>query len=707
MFFPSESDVQLYSNDVEFTLPVPEEILSVLHKPKDDEDSTGDCDGEDGDVPGKELLLVAERVIPQSSVPNTSRIKTFSLKSVASKLQTIPEDQQLDIMATEANDENMENVPFVENGATEAEPREQQYGVQEQTDTTVIEERIPVVETEGDFHDSPHDASLLEEAAKSELVFELDATIFRDRGESVSAKDANLGPLEEETEAEEIETQMVGGDTGEEDFGEHSDVDKEILDNERNDDDSSDQQGNQGNGSSKEEPEKNGVSYQATYENDKTEVESMWDNEAETFGTERISEQSDSDFWDHGEKQHEEGITKEATVNLAAHSDDNGHTPSHSSSQNDVEHHESKHAADFQEHLDIKTHDSDTRKDYNEQEHGYFEGLEQGIDTDNNHESQARDNDVGLDTNVHEPITELISKRNAQENNSPDKDNGSSDVQEASNSGNNAAGDDDKSAVNAEIGETWQKERDGNAKLSLGVTDAEEPKESGEHKDECYEKGDDPELKVEEGNQLDKEVERGLESDQPLEKILTKLLQEPPSNISMVENQDISLPEEEKDEDRDGKRFRENSTIDEPMLCKNVNSGESKIMVKHSEQVMSDQVHSMDDVTGVWKPSAKEDKQTCYEVSKDTWSASSNLGSVKNEDDDNKDEMETTDMPIFEEAAFKGGVLLSQSNIEDSDGLQQGDNEHEISYSKRNEERPLRGDSLQGEIWCRFVSGED
>ena len=706
MFFPSESDVQLYSNEVEFTLPVPEEILSALHEPRDDEDSIGSCDLEDGHVPGKDLLLVAERVIPQSSVTKKSR-KNFLLKSVASKLQTIPEDQQLDIMATEAKAENIENVPFVENGATEAEPRVQQYGVQEQTDTTVIDERIPVVENEEDLHDSLQDASLLEEAAKSELVFELDATIFRDRGESVSAKDANLGPLEEETEAEEIETQMLGGDTGEEDFSEHSDVDKEILNNERNDDDSSDQQGNQGNGSSKEEPEKNGVSYQATYENDKTEVESMWDNEAETFGAERISEQSDSDFWDHGEKQHAEEITKEATVNLTAHSDDNGHTPSHASSQNDVEHHESKHVADFQEHLDIKTHDLDTRKHYNEQEHGYFEGLEQGTDTDNNHESQARDNDVGLDTNVHGPITELISKRNAQENNSPDKDNSNADVQEASNPGNNAGGDGDKSAVNTEIGETWQKERDGNAKLSLGATDAEEAKESGEHKEECYEKVDDPELEVEQVNQLDKEVERGLESDQPLEKIHTKLLQEPPSNISMVENQDISLPEEEKDEDRDGKRLREKSAIDETMNCKNVNSRESKPMAKQSEHVMSDQVHSIDDVTNEQKLTSKEDKQTCCEVSKDTWSASSNLGSVKNEDDDSKDEMETTDMPIFEEAAFKGDVVLSQSNIEDSDDLRQVDKEHEISYSKRNEERPLRGDSLQGEIFSRFVSGKD
>ena len=299
-----------------------------------------------------------------------------------------------------------------------------------------------------------------------------------------------------------------------------------------------------------------------------------------------------------------------------------------------------------------------------------------------------------MDTNVDEPITELISKRKAKENNSPDKDNGNSDVQEASNPGNNAEGDEDKKAVDTEIGESWQKERDGNTKLSVGATHAEEPKENREYKEECYEKGDDPELKVEEVNQLHNEVERGLESDRPLEKIPTTLL-EPPSNISMVENQDISLPEEdEEDEERNGKQFRENSTTDETMSCKNVNRDESNTMSKQSEHVMSDQVHTMDDVTNELKATAKGDKQTCYE---DTWSASSNLGSMKNEDDDNKGEMATTDMPTFEEAAFNGGVLLPHSNIED--GLQQVDKEYEVFYSKRTEERPLPGDSLQGEIW--------
>lgn len=684
MFFPSESDVRLYSNEVQFTLPVPEEILSALHKPKDDEDSTGGHDLED-DVPARELLLIAERLIPQSSETERSGIEKLSLKSVASKLQTIPEDQQLDIMATEADAENMENGPFTENGGAEAEPDEQQSGVQEQTDTTVIDEHLPVVKNEADLHETPHDASLLDDAANSELVFELDATIFRDCGKSVSSKDANLGLLEEETEAEQIQTQVLGRDTGGEDLGEHSDVIKEIRDNERNDNDSSDQ-------SSKEVPDKNGDTYQATNENDNTEAESKLDNEAEMFGTEMSSEQSDSDFWDHGEKQHEEGITKATSVNLAAHSGDNNHAPSHASSQN--EYHESKHAAEFQEHLDITTHDTDSTKDHNEQEHGYLKGLEQGTDTSDNHESQARDNDLGLDTDVDEPITELISKRNAKENNSPDKDNGNSNVQEASNPGNNAGGDEDKKAVDTEIGESWQKERDGNTKLSVGATHAEEPKENREYKEECYEKGDDPELKVEEVNQLHNEVERGLESDRPLEKIPTTLL-EPPSNISMVENQDISLPEEdEEDEERNGKQFRENSTTDETMSCKNVNRDESNTMSKQSEHVMSDQVHTMDDVTNELKANAKGDKQTCYE---DTWSASSNLGSMKNEDDDNKGEMATTDMPTFEEAAFNGGVLLPHSNIED--GLQQVDKEYEIFYSKRTEERPLPGDSLQGEIW--------
>ena len=129
-----------------------------------------------------------------------------------------------------------------------------------------------------------------------------------------------------------------------------------------------DQQENQGNGSSKEVPDKNGVTYQATNENDETGIESKLDNEAETFGTERISEQNDSDFLDHVEKQHEEGIAKEATVTPAEHTDGNGHAPSHASCDNDAEYQESKHSSNFQEHQDIKTHDTDTRKEHDEQD---------------------------------------------------------------------------------------------------------------------------------------------------------------------------------------------------------------------------------------------------------------------------------------------------------------------------------------------------
>ena len=713
-FFPSESDALLYSNEVEFTLPVPEEILSTLHKPKGDQDH----DLKDGDVPARELLLVAERAVAESSVTEQSGIEKLSLKSVASNLQTIPEDQQLDLTVAEAEADNMENVPDTngdmenvpntENDDADADPHEQQSGLENQTDVTVVDECIAVAENEAHLQDTPHDSSLPQDDASSEVVFELDATVFRDRGESVSAKDANLGPLEEETEAEEIETQLLGIDTDEGDLGEHSDVDKEILDNERNDDDNSDQQENQGNGLSKEVPDEKGFTYQATSENDTTEGESKLDNEAETFGTERIPQQSDSDFWDHGEKQHEEGIAKEAIVFPTEHSDDNGHSPSRAG-QNDVECHESKHAADFQEHLELKTQDTDTRKDHDEPEVSHSEGLEQATYTGNRDESQARDDDVGLDTNDDGLISELISKRNGEENNSPDKDNSNLDEQEASYPVNNAGADDDTSAVNVVSSETWQKESEENTKLSGEATDSKESKESRKYKEECDNRGVDPELKVEIVNQLDGEVEIGLEGDEALEKILTgavELLQAPSKNISMVVNQDISLPEEEKededeeDDDRNGKRFRENSTIDETMPCENVNSGESKPMAKQelkSEHFTSDQIHSTDNVTNETKPTAKGDKQTCNEMSKDTWSASSNLGSEKKEDDDNKDEMETTDMPTFEEAAFEDGVLSSHSNMEVNGGLQQVDKEHE--YSKRNEERPCGGDSLQGKIW--------
>ncbi|XP_068713854.1 uncharacterized protein [Montipora foliosa] len=91
----SGSDVLLYSNEVEFSLPIPPEILSALENPRGQSDSL-ERDRLDGGTPARELLLVAERINTALSVPSESSIEKLSVKSSFGKLQTIFEGQKVD-----------------------------------------------------------------------------------------------------------------------------------------------------------------------------------------------------------------------------------------------------------------------------------------------------------------------------------------------------------------------------------------------------------------------------------------------------------------------------------------------------------------------------------------------------------------------------------------------------------------------------------
>ena len=108
-FVLSGTDLILYSNEVEFSLPVPHEILSAL-QPKNDQDDSAESGEVDDGSPARELLLVAERVNTWSSEPEQSRIVKLSLKSNFGRLQTIPEDRQLNVIVDD--NEIMEDIPL-------------------------------------------------------------------------------------------------------------------------------------------------------------------------------------------------------------------------------------------------------------------------------------------------------------------------------------------------------------------------------------------------------------------------------------------------------------------------------------------------------------------------------------------------------------------------------------------------------------------
>ncbi|KAL9960972.1 hypothetical protein ACROYT_G034482 [Oculina patagonica] len=616
----SGSDVLLYSNEVEFSLPVPEEILSALLKPKGEDDSLADEDLEDGHVPARELLLVAERVIPESSVTEQTGVEKLSLKSVVSKLQTIHEDQQLDVMVVDADEEVMANVFPTENGDVEFEATEQQgddlSDRLEENGNTFVDEYVPVVKDEAVLEDTPHGASFLDESqveddAYSEKIVELDETIFRDLGENVSGKDANVESLATTTEINGTETEQLDS-TVEAELGEQPDV----VYNERNDDDddddddSLDQNEKQGNGSSKEEmPDQTGVTCHATVENDETGVETKLENERETSEDEKLSdEQGDSDFWDHGEKQHEEETTRDEIIT-------NCHD---TASQNNVDCSESK-DTDFKEHPDIETRDTDTGKEHDKQEGSYTEGLDQV-----SQEGKARERVEGLDTNDG-MIPEARDESEENEYRLPEKDHSYSELEEVSKPANISESDDDKSDKPCE--------NDDNVIKENGQLNSEEAVES---KDKQYQdNSDNAKLTVEIVNKLDGEVDsEGLKDEDSL-----------------------------KDTMAGAKKETKNETtgkIDQTLPSENVTSSESQTVATGviTQKLKTDKELYKGDrvVKESFKTTSITEggKQTNKEVLRDTWSASSNLGSVKNESDDVIDVMETTEMPRFEETAFVG-----------------------------------------------------
>ena len=92
----------LYSNEVEFSLPIPPEILSALENPRGQSDSL-EKDCLDGGTPARELLLVAERINTSPSVAAESSIEKLSVKSSFGKLQTIFEGQKVDETASKGD----------------------------------------------------------------------------------------------------------------------------------------------------------------------------------------------------------------------------------------------------------------------------------------------------------------------------------------------------------------------------------------------------------------------------------------------------------------------------------------------------------------------------------------------------------------------------------------------------------------------------
>ena len=382
----------MYSNEVEFSLPVPREILSALQKPEC-EDTTSGGDGFGDGSPARELLLVAERIIPTSSVAEHSKVLKLSLKSSFGKLQTILEGQQLDVLPADVD--AMDDVPlesgFDTTGDAEAEAKQgetysefESLGNEGQQDTVDGEDFIVVAdeaslgaslnntlsqapveafdtelaEQQSQFelsHESDSDESSLDvrdetcldgstpdilrqvpedslekDEAYSELVGELDATVFKEFEEIVGEKES----LVKSEEVEGTESQLTifeGTDEFELKREPSTEGDASIvIDNQNGDSNFNqpDEQDVRSSDATLHMPNQSDNSCHATLSDDlgeingKTENLPNLDDGKEVFGTEAESdEQSDSDFWNHGEKLNEEGPPREGYVNSKEQND--------------------------------------------------------------------------------------------------------------------------------------------------------------------------------------------------------------------------------------------------------------------------------------------------------------------------------------------------------------------------------------------------
>lgn len=412
----------MYSNEVEFLLPVPLEILCALQKPNG-EDGSSESERLDDGVPARELLLVAERTIPTPSVAEPSAIVKLSLKSFVGKLETIPEGEPLEVIAADAG--VMEDAPHQDIDDTtgdvnaESKPDESHSdlellgSLEGQNDAVDGESFIVVADESGldaspssALHRLPEDSSQKDEAY-SELVGELDAAIFQKLGEKLADKE----PLVKSGEANVTESQPpVEEGADEAAVGNEPNIDRNssvVIDDENLSQPK--EQENQSSSETHRVQIQSSDSCHATVADEvgmvkaETEEVSYLDNEEKVFG---MDEQSDSEFWDYDEKQNEEGSTKDDDLKPKDQSDISGQPASednvsgHGISENDIHkdvtdendvgsHETGEGDTNFQELPDDKADSIDTVKDDIE------EGIPAGHMEHIAHEVKRQEDDTG------------------------------------------------------------------------------------------------------------------------------------------------------------------------------------------------------------------------------------------------------------------------------------------------------------------------
>ena len=740
-FVLSGTDLILYSNEVEFSLPVPHEILSAL-QPKNDQDDSAESGEVDDGSPARELLLVAERVNTWSSEPEQSRIVKLSLKSNFGRLQTIPEDRQLNVIVDD--NEIMEDIPLQSvlnttgDGECEAKSADTQAEIEETNGvegqiSAIVDENYVVVADETDldalpysFEQVPYDSEGVDEGY-DQPVDKLDEAIFRDLGEIISEKE----PLAETENVCEGETQSPLVDKVHDvDLGEASNVEEAtpVVINEQDHGSAVSQpdtlEYGTGNQTHEDLIRDDGGGDVTVHENPEANVETEAFDKYENPGELNVC-----GFWNQEQKQGIEGSVIENDLTPEDHDEVSDHevsknaAGSHVMSENVVYSHKNEENSDEGSDFEFRDEGGQVATVEKVQKD---EGGEECLDSTDRVTSE-RSQEVDDNTWDEDRLKASKDAENAEDW-SEKKWHGDED-QEAGVVPTKENAEVKREAISVPLKQSSREIKDtANAENNDVDESSDQSAEEVDSAEDCCEtKSDSDEnyetviVPTEENAELNQEATRepleqisGANGDtvstknsnehktsdqtikhdeycQKSEGMVAVTVKEPEESLCIAPLGDNNTsPEEEQVERRSGsgtERHREGDESNES--CPRVNIAED------GDRILDAKVH---ETCGVHEPfktqteylrsdlaekasgeeSMEKRSQGNFRLSEETWSASSSLGSVKNNDDVDVNRMGPTQMPTFEEKDLvDDAVPASFDNVGDDEGhaLDKGDEE--------------------------------
>ncbi|PFX18395.1 Titin [Stylophora pistillata] len=650
------SDFLLYSNEVEFSLPISEEILAGALQKTTAESYSGEGDkNQDGEA-ARELLLVAERVTSESCESEQSAEgEELSLKSVISKLQTIPEDQQLDVLAAEPDTDVEQGVSSEEMDdlKTMLVDNELLHRLEKQ-ENAAGDGLVPSGYEEADVKDASADLSspLGEVETCTAVNVELDPAIFRGLDVSHRGTDSIVRSLVDSTEDERKASQLYEEVMDEATTGRESNVESYtptgIVYNELQEDVIVNQCVVRDHGPTVEQASEQDVGTQKTLENGEGKRTQLMDSDEQSS-----SHETSADLWDHNEKQGDEDATKNENF-IAKRDKLNSHAKSHVASQGSTNH---DRAGDngVQVSWDNDKPEVESRKEPDQEtveDGSHFNDLGHDTFIAHSRRSEVGKTDLftsdGMSSEMADDCTEKVVCGLPKHDASGERELQDSDT--AIEDGN----------VRGARGECVRKVilPDHRAQLTLERNKSEQPVKNRELKDEHHqgERDDIKSTRIQLQNACHEEVNGKRKNENLQEELIAaavEVLQDSLNNFTQVKHRAISVSEE-KDDSKGAinERLKEGTNSEKVMCIENQSADLTR-------QEMNYQIHG---------PKNARDGNR-HEVVDDTWSAFSSNGSVKIDNDRIMTvALETTEMPTFEEASVVGDPMFElNSNQEDVD----------------------------------------